>query len=147
MMDEVEDALRRQEEALALLERLRLSQPAARRRAREDGPRGRRDFRRWPAPENVTLELHDGLEWRAVPASDMGIGGARITEVPAWLRGPAPARLKAPTGFPTLVLADMMWQDARTHSAGLRFEFLDTEERDAWADSLLDALLARYSVG
>ena len=146
-MDDLENTLRRQEESLALLERLRIMEPAAPPKERENGPRGRRDFRRWPAPEGVTLELHNGSRWQAIQATDMGIGGARIVQTPAWMLGPAPARLKAPTGFAILVLADVMWRDAKADAAGLRFEFLDTEERDQWADSLLDALLARYSVG
>ena len=144
--DDVEDALRRQEDALTLLERLRTSEPSRKRAAEGEG-RGRRDFRRWPMPDGVTLELHDGGCWRAVEATDMGIGGARLSQLPAWMLGPAPARLKAVSGPPALVLADVMWQDKKSGAAGLRFEFLDTEERDGWADSLLDALLARYSVG
>jgi len=46
-----------------------------------------------------------------------------------------------------LVLADVMWRDRKTDTVGLRFEFLDTEERDLWAERLIDALLARYSLG
>lgn len=146
-MDDVEETLRRQEESLALLERLRIAEPAAPLKERDSGPRGRRDFRRWPAPEGVTLELHNGSRWQPVQATDVGIGGARVVHLPAWMLGPAPARLKAPTGFAILVLADVMWKDAKADASGLRFEFMDTDERDQWADSLLDALLARYSVG
>jgi len=121
--DDVEDALRRQEEALSLLER------------------------RWPTPDGVSLELHDGTQWHAAPVLDMGIGGSRLPAVPAWMLGPAPARLKAPSCAGILVLADVMWRDKKSGGGGLRFEFLSTEERDEWADSLLDALLARYSIG
>lgn len=144
--DDIEDALRRQEEALALLERLRIAAPSAG-KAEQGALRGRRDFRRWPTPDGVLLELHDGAAWQAVPVSDMGIGGSRLLSVPAWLLGPTPARLQAPACAGILVLADIMWRDKKSGAAGVRFEFLSTEERDEWADSLLDALLARYSVG
>ena len=46
-----------------------------------------------------------------------------------------------------LALADVMWHDSHSETYGLRFEFLDDEERDAWAGLLVDALLARYSLG
>lgn len=144
--DDVEDALRRQEEALALLERLRIAAPSGG-KAPGDAKRGRRDFRRWPTPDGVSLELHDGTQWQTVLVLDMGIGGSRLPAVPAWMLGPAPARLKAPSCGGILVLADVMWRDKKSGGGGLRFEFLGTEERDEWADSLLDALLARYSVG
>lgn len=144
--DDVEEALRRQEEALALLERLRIALPPPGTVPGEQA-RGRRDFRRWPTPDGVTLELHDGAEWQAAPILDMGIGGSRLPSVPAWMLGPAPARLRAPACAGILVLADIMWRDKKSGGGGVRFEFLSTEERDEWADSLLDALLARYSVG
>lgn len=144
--DDVEDALRRQEEALALLERLRIAMPAPKAQSGE-AARGRRDFRRWPTPDGVSLALHDGMQWHDAPILDMGIGGSRLPSVPAWMLGPAPARLQAPSCAGILVLADVMWRDKKAGSGGLRFEFLSTEERDEWADSLLDALLARYSVG
>lgn len=144
--DDVEDVLRRQEEALALLERLRIAVPAPQ-IPPGDGARGRRDFRRWPTPDGVSLALHDGTRWHEAPVLDMGIGGSRLPSVPAWMLGPAPARLQAPScAAGILVLADVMWRD-KAGGGGLRFEFLSTEERDEWADSLLDALLARYSVG
>lgn len=146
LTDDVEDALRRQEEALALLERLRIAVPSGE-KAPGGEARGRRDFRRWPTPDGVTLELHDGMQWHAVGVLDMGIGGSRLPAVPAWMLGPVPARLQAPSCGGILVLADVMWRDKKAGVGGLRFEFLSTEERDEWADSLLDALLARYSVG
>ena len=40
-----------------------------------------------------------------------------------------------------------MWHDSHSETYGLRFEFGDDEERDAWAGLLVDALLARYSLG
>jgi hypothetical protein len=140
---DVEAALDRQDAALGLLERLRAEQPLLRRRASAGG--GRRDFRRWPTPPGVTLELHDGLRWHDIPCMDMGVGGARIERVPEWAQGPAPARLKAP-GLPgILVLSDVMWKD-RDGRAGLRFEFQDEDERDAWSGALIDALLARHAL-
>ena len=142
---DVEEALRRQDEALALLERLRIAEPAV---ASEPHPGGgRREARRWTAPKSVTVELHDGLTWRTVTCSDLGIGGARLTAVPAWLEGPAPIRLKGASGPAVLGLADLMWRDAKMGAAGLQFEFADPEERDQWTVLLIDALLARYALG
>lgn len=144
--EDVEETLRRQDEALALLERLRIAEPAL--SAHEDHPGGgRRDFRRWPAPKDVTVELHDGAGWQTIPVSDLGIGGARITTVPPWLLGPAPVRMKAAAGPAILALGDLMWRDKETGAAGLRFEFQDPEERDQWTALLIDALLARYALG
>ena len=143
--EDIEEILRRQDEAMALLERLRLAEPVGSAADERDGG-GRRDFRRWPIPEGVTLELHDTSRWQAIPCSDMGIGGARISALPEWMRGPVPARLKAGSGPAILTLADTMWRDAESGAAGLRFEFLDIEERDYWTGVLIDALLARYSL-
>ena len=142
---DVEDALRRQDEALALLERLRMAEPAVAPAAYPGG--GRREARRWTAPKSVTVELHDGLTWRAVTCSDLGIGGARLTTVPAWLVGTAPMRLRGASGPSVLGLADLVWRDAKMGLAGLQFEFGDPEERDQWTVVLIDALLARYALG
>lgn len=142
---DVEEILRRQDEALALLERLRANEPFAPASAEHEGG-GRRDFRRWPAPPGVTLEMHDGLDWHAADCQDMGVGGARLNSLPSWVKGPAPARLKAPGNQPVLVLADVMWRDGQAGSAGLRFEFQDDEERDQWSGALIDALLARHAL-
>lgn len=143
---EVEEILRRQDEALLLVERLRLEEPFERPRG-DRAPEGRRDFRRWPTPEGIELELHDGERWHPMTILDMGTGGVRVGNLPRWAEGPVPARLKAP-GIPSIIaLADMMWRDAPSGKAGLRFEFLDDEEREQWADGLIDALLVRYAVG
>lgn len=142
---DVEEALRRQDEALALLERLRIAEPAVAAEAHPGG--GRREARRWTAPKSVTVELHDGLSWRAVTCSDLGIGGARLASVPSWLEGPAPIRLRGASGPAVLGLADLVWRDAKMSAAGLQFEFSDTEERDQWTVLLIDALLARYALG
>lgn len=143
--DEVEEALRLQDEALALLERLRSEEPYAKPKEETSGG-GRRDFRRWPMPAGVSVELHDGVRWRQIHCMDMGVGGARITNLPGWVAGPTPARLKAPNlGGAILVLSDVMWKDARDHKAGIRFEFSDLEERDLWSGAFIDALLAQYA--
>lgn len=142
---DVEDALRRQDEALALLDRLRMAEPAVAPVAYPGD--GRREARRWTAPKSVTVELHDGLTWRAVTCSDLGIGGARLTAVPAWLVGTAPMRLRGASGPSVLGLADLVWRDAKMGLAGLQFEFGDPEERDQWTVVLIDALLARYALG
>lgn len=145
MAEDVEEALRRQDEALALLERLRVTEPAV---ALEPHPGGgRREARRWTAPKSVTVEVHDGLAWRTVTCSDLGIGGARLTALPSWLEGPAPIRLRGASGPAVLGLADLMWRDAKLGAAGLQFEFGDPEERDQWTVVLIDALLARYALG
>lgn len=141
--DEIEEALRRQDEAMALLERLRLAEPMAKAKSDPAGG-GRRDFRRWPAPEGVTLELHDGVKWQRADVADLGIGGARLTRLPDWLNGPVPARLRSGPSEAVLVLADIMWRDGA--GGGLRFEFGDNEERDQWTATLIDALLARYAL-
>lgn len=147
MEDEnIEQLLMKQDEALALLERLRIAEPAgAQEQANAGG--GRRDFRRWPAPEGVTVEMHDGDGWQPAAFSDLGIGGARLTAVPDWLDGPVPVRLRGASAPATLAMGDVMWRDGQTGTAGLRFEFQDPEERDGWTALLIDALLARYALG
>jgi hypothetical protein len=140
---DVADALLRQDEALALLERLRAEEPLLRVKRQAGG--GRRDFRRWPTPPGVTLELHDGLRWHMAECLDMGVGGARLRRIPSWVKGPVPARLTAPVVGTVLVLSDVMWKDREGH-AGLRFEFQDEEERDLWSGALIDALLARHAL-
>jgi len=140
-LDEVEAILKRQDEAMALLDRLRTE-------AMNETPGAagtqdtRREFRRWPAPATVTIELHDGKSWVSIRCTDMGVGGAKVAEFPAWVEGPVPARLKAAPALPVLVLADMMWRDKATGIAGLKIECFDNEEQDRWAGSLIDALLA-----
>lgn len=143
---DIEETLRKQDEALALLERLRIAESGSATAETHSGG-GRRDFRRWPAPEGMTVELHNGDGWQRVDASDLGIGGARLISVPAWLDGPVPVRLKSASGPAILALADLMWRDGKTGPAGLRFEFQDHEERDQWTALLIDALLARYALG
>lgn len=142
---DVEEALRLQDEAMALLERLRSEEPYRDADQSDHLGGGRRDFRRWPPPEGVTLELHDGLKWHGADVLDLGMGGARLNRLPRWLRGPVPARLKAPAMPALLVLADVMWRD-REGKAGLRFEFTDDEEREQWSGGLIDALLARHAL-
>lgn len=144
--DDIETLLHKQDEALALLERLRIAEPAGA-GAEEQPGGGRRDFRRWPAPEGVSVELHDGERWHPADFNDLGIGGARLTTVPGWLDGPAPIRLRGQAARAVLALGDLMWRDAGTGAAGLRFEFQDPEERDDWTALLIDALLARYALG
>jgi|GEM_PF-731960 hypothetical protein len=136
---EVEEVLRRQEDALLLLEALRQKEPAPRHRPPSGG--GRRDFRRWPAPEGVTVELHDGVRWWPIACRNIAVAGASV-ELPAWAgEGPVPARLSAPHIDRVLVLADVMWRNIRAGVAGVRFEFKDHEERDIWTGGLVDALL------
>lgn len=142
--DDVEAILRRQDEAMALLERLRAAEPFRRPKADQQGAR-RREFRRWPIPEGVTLELHDSNGWRTADVLDMGVGGARLNVLPAFADGPTPARLKAPASQAVLVLCDVMWKD-NDGRAGIRFEFRDEDERENWSGGLIDALLARHAV-
>jgi CTP:molybdopterin cytidylyltransferase MocA len=141
--EDVEEALQRQDEAIALLERLRAEEPVARKKSLVGG--GRRDFRRWPTPPGVTVEIHNGTRWTDVDCLDMGTGGARVDKLPAWVLGPVPARLKAPGLVSVITLADVMWRDHEGR-AGLRFEFLDEEERELWSGALIDALLARHAL-
>jgi hypothetical protein len=143
--EDVEEALRRQDEALALLEQLRVRESASAQTSENSGG-GRRDFRRWPAPKGITAETHDGTRWQPAQCSDFGIGGARLSAIPTWLNGPVPVRLKGTTGTAVLALGDLMWRDGANDAAGLRLEFQDTEERDLWTATLIDALLARYAL-
>lgn len=141
---DIEDVFRRQDEAMALLERLRIAEPAG---AAPDAYAGggRREGRRWPAPEGVRVELHDGDAWQEVDCSDLGIGGVRMATLPPWLNGPVPVRLRGQTGPAVLALGDLMWRDG-DGAAGLRFEFNDSEDHDRWTVLLIDALLARYAL-
>lgn len=143
--DEVEEILRLQDEAMALLGRLRAVEPWIPPRE-EHGGGGRRDFRRWPVPPGVLLELHDGFHWQDADCMDMGMGGARLGHLPTWVKGPIPARLKAGDTPAVLVLADVMWKEKSGPKAGLRFEFQDEDERDHWGGALIDSLLAAHSL-
>ena len=143
--DDVEEILRLQDEAMALLSRLRTQEPWQ--RPREDhGGGGRRDFRRWPVPPGVSLQIHSGLAWESADCMDMGVGGARLGQLPAWVKGPVPARLQSGDTPAVLVLADVMWKEKNGPKAGLRFEFQDEDERDHWGGELIDALLAAHSL-
>ncbi|HVK06708.1 MAG TPA: PilZ domain-containing protein [Armatimonadaceae bacterium] len=138
------EALERQESALALLEDLRTREPLPRFRPARGG--GRRDLRRWPLPEGVTIELHDGRAWRWVRCHNVAVGGACLY-LPAWAKeGPVPARLSAPNMDGVLVLTDVMWRDAAVGTAGVQFEFRDEEEREVWTGALIDALLAAQAL-
>lgn len=143
--EEVEQALLRQDQALMLLARLRAAEPYLR-PARDASGSRRREFRRWPLPEGVQIELHDGQRWRRAECLDLGPGGARLLSLPAWMEGPVPARLTTPTTPSVIVLADTMWKEAATGHAGIRFEFQDDEEREVWSGGLIDALLVRHAV-
>ena len=129
---EVSEALLMQDRALSLLERLRSEEPFMPDRGENPGG-GRRDFRRWPTPPGVVVELHDEILWRVVNCLDLGVGGARIEALPKWVRGPVPVRLSAPGIHTVIVLADVMWKAPKENHAGLRFEFQDEEERDVWS--------------
>ncbi len=142
--DDVEAILRRQDEAMALLDRLRTTEPFRRPKSDQQGAR-RREFRRWPLPEGVSLELHDSVRWHSADVLDMGVGGARLNSLLPFADGPTPARLKAPSTQAVLVLCDVMWKD-NDGRAGIRFEFRDEDERENWSGGLIDALLARHAV-
>ncbi len=142
--DDVAAALARQDEAMALLSRLRVAEPYARPRL-DTGGEKRREFRRWPIPEGVKIEFHDGGKWQKINCKDLGIGGARL-QWPESIPAPVPARLTSPSAPAVIALVDVMWRDAKANLAGVRFEFQDEEERDAWAGGLIDALLARHAV-
>ncbi|MFY7951482.1 MAG: PilZ domain-containing protein [Armatimonadaceae bacterium] len=143
---EVDEALRRQDEALAQLEKLRATSRLRKKRADQSGGK-RRQSRRWPVPEGIVVELFDGDRWATVPVVDIGVGGVRVATLPNWMIGPAPCRLSSPTVEGIIVLCDVMWRTGDATLAGLRFEFDDADERDTWTEGLIDALLARFSVG
>ncbi|MBC8102803.1 MAG: PilZ domain-containing protein [Cytophagales bacterium] len=142
---ETEAALRRQDEALLLLERLRSEEPFGFSNAKKIPGQERRDFRRWAMPPGITIEMHDGTRWCKINCSDVGVGGARTDFLPSWADGPTPVRLKGAAGA-VIVLSDIMWHGTSANQAGIRFEFLDDEERDFWSGTLIDALLARHSL-
>ena len=142
--DDVEEILRRQDEALALLNRLRSAEPFRRPPPDQQGAR-RREFRRWPLPDGVHLELHDSTSWHQADVLDMGVGGAQLNSLLPFADGPTPARLTAPATPAVLVLCDVMWKDLDSR-AGIRFEFRDEDERENWSGGLIDALLASHAV-
>ena len=144
--DDVEEILRRQDEALALLARLREAEPYRQPRLDTTGQK-RREFRRWPTPEGVKIEFHDGTAWKHIECQDMGIGGARL-HWPEKINAPCPARLTTPSTPTCVVLVDVMWRDTQGKGGltGIRFEFQDEDERDGWSGGLIDALLARHAV-
>jgi hypothetical protein len=141
---DVERILHKQDEALALLGRLRVEEPYL--KPPTDRKGGKREFRRWPIPEGVLLEMHDGERWQRADCMDIGVGGARLSRLPGFVDGPVPARLTAPRAQSVLVLADTMWKEGNAGRAGIRFEFQDDDERETWSGGLIDALLARHAV-
>lgn len=143
---EVEEALRRQDEALVLLERLRVEEPFAFSRVKKNTDDDRRDFRRWATPPGIAVEMHDGTRWCKIDCSDLGVGGGRTNHLPAWAYGPTPSRLSAEGAGTVLVLCDVMWRGKKAGNAGIRFEFLDEDDRDFWSGALIDALLVRHSL-
>lgn len=146
MPHDLEAVLERQEAALQLLEQLRADMPMTRRRRRGVGG-GRRDFRRWPTPDTVTVDLHDGRQWHRVETLDCGVPGVRVIGLPAFVgEGPAVARLTTPEGGVVLVLADVMWRDAKAGTAGLFFEFQTDSDREAWSEGIIEALLSRHAL-
>ena len=143
---DVDEALRLQDEALSQLEKLRSGSTLRRRNADRSGGK-RRQFRRWPAPEGIRFELYDGTRWEAVTVADIGVGGVRVLSLPIWMIGPAPCRLSTPTVEGIIALSDVTWRTRNSSEAGIRFEFDDADERELWTEGLIDALLARFSVG
>ncbi len=143
---EVEAALRRQDEALVLLDRLRAEEPFGFSRVKQKTGDERRDFRRWETPPGITIEMHDGTQWCKINCADVGVGGARTDHLPEWAYGPTPTRLGAEGLGTILVLSDVMWRGRKAGQAGIRFEFVDEDERDFWSGTLIDALLVRHSL-
>lgn len=150
LMDEldVEAILELQDKALALVNRLREVEPSLQSdtASHDTNGGGRRDFRRWPKPESINMEFHDGQRWHPAYCKDVGIGGARLYVLPEWIKGPVPVRLKAKGEHGVIGLADVMWKNPQIGIAGVRFEFMDQEERDQWAATLIDGLLAGYAL-
>ena len=145
--DTVALILHQRDRASLLLERLRVDTPLSPRRNRILGG-GRREFRRWPTPDGVMLELHDGSVWHPVDVLDCGVPGVRVAGLPAFVGdGPGVIRLTTPDEGAILVLADVMWRDPIAETAGLFFEFDDEEDREAWYEGLIGALLARHALG
>lgn len=162
--EDVEAILRRQDEAMELLLRLRSEEPFDPPRGSSENAdmsgKGRRDFRRWPMPRGLAVERHDGTIWSRLTCLDIGVGGVRIAtdaHSDAGDDGPFPLRLRLqepettatpPSNGNVIVLGDVMWRrgTGSDGQAGVRFEFLDNEERDYWNDALIDALLAAQAL-
>lgn len=159
--DDVEEVLRRQDAAMELLVRLRREEPFRLARPATDGGasgKGRRDFRRWPMPPNIMVERHDGTSWNRLSCLDIGVGGVRVaTDAEDEADdGPFPIRLRLQRLETTpqsddsvIVLGDVMWRSGKAGAdwqAGVRFEFLDNEERDFWNGVLIDALLTTQAL-
>jgi len=145
--DEVEAILGRQEQALRLLEQLRADLPLNSKRRRKGVGGGRRDFRRWPTPETVSIEIHDSRHWHLLDSLDCGVPGVRVAALPSWVGdGPVVVRVTTPDSGPVLALGDIMWRDKKTRTAGIFFEFQTEDDREAWGEGLIEALLSRHAL-
>lgn len=134
------------EEAISLLGPLSAALALTRRKRTGKGG-GRRDSRRWTPPEKVTFEIYDGATWHPVEALDCGIPGVRVADLPGFVgEGPALLRLTTPDSGAVLVTGDVMWQDPSAGTAGLRFTFQNDEDREAWFEGLVEALLSRHAM-
>lgn len=134
--EEIELILRRQDDALELLGRLREIEPII-----TTSSQPKRDIHRWRSSAAIKVEFHDGHQWHLVECSDIGVGGARLRSLPTWAEGPCPVRLSNVTSPGVLALSDVMWKNEDNGCTGIHFEFLDQEERDTWTNCLIDGLL------
>lgn len=134
-------------EALQLLIQLRADLPSSSAGQRRGRGGGRRDSHRWVPPDTVTFELYDGETWQRVEALDCGIPGVRVMDLPEFVgNGPTIVRLTTPDSGIVLVTGDVMWHDKKAGTAGLQFTFQNDEDREAWFEGLVEALLSRHAM-
>ncbi|MBC8136721.1 MAG: hypothetical protein H8F28_12605 [Fibrella sp.] len=140
-------AITSREDAVRLLNQLRANLPESHTNRRRGKGGGRRDSRRWTPPSSVTFEIYDGETWHFVEALDCGIPGVRVTRLPAFVgENPAVMRLTTPDSGVVLVTGDVMWKDSRAGTAGIQFTFQNDEDREAWFEGLVEALLSRHAM-
>ncbi len=136
------------EDAVRMLSRLRATLPSPSPPLRRDGGgNGRRESPRWVPPDTVTIDVYDGDVWHAVEVLDCGIPGVRVMDLPGSVgAGPAVMRLTTPRGGTVLVVGNVIWRDTVTGSTGLQFTFQTDEDREAWFEGLVVALLSRHAM-
>lgn len=108
---------------------------------------GRRDARRWIPPDTIEFEIYDGEGWHRLHALDCGVPGARVTNLPVFVKeGFVALRLTIPEDGVVLVAGEIMWLDAKAGIAGIQFTFENNEDREAWFEGLVEALLSRHAM-
>jgi hypothetical protein len=141
--NDVQKLLEKQDETLRLLAKLRYKiQPTIDNVVQ--APNQRRQYRRWAAPDSISLSVHND-DWFSLTVLDVGIGGVKVvrdSNVPT--NGPFICKLGVGDLKNVLVLSDIMWMSET--AVGIRFEFDHQDEHDLWAENLVDSLLSKLSI-